>query len=409
MLLAFVFIVIVALLWLLFSAPVGTLTVTRRRTMAAAPGRILSALDPAGDHSDWNGAIVRTRLLADGRVHIQSGQAGRDGQPIERVAHRVVSPDGMHLAVTYGEDTALSDAFWQDYRFEAVLRPGRDGTVDVTLRETDRYNGLGFAVFRYFALGRIVSKLKVWAETGRFKPGGLFEHPVTQFFMAGLSVLLMWPLFGLHTNGLLLSVALTLTVAMHELGHMLAFRLMGHKRARVIFIPLLGGIAVGGRPYDKHFEVAFAALMGAGFSAFPVGLLFLATPSLIEPRPWLLVCVMMIGLFNLANLLPVNRFDGGQVLRQVWQRQWPRAIAAAAIIALFIGCTVLGGISLRHAVAAGGVVLLLSLLTGSKTVRPRHPLTPMTTPERAAIMAGLASVLIIHGGTTAWAVQLYFA
>ena len=84
--------------------------------------------------------------------------------------------------------------------------------------------------------------------------------------MAVLSVLILWPFFGLTHVGLMLSAVLTSVVIAHEAGHMFAFRAMGHKTARMIILPFLGGIALGGRPYNTHFEVGFSALMGAGMS-----------------------------------------------------------------------------------------------------------------------------------------------
>ena len=47
----------------------------------------------------------------------------------------------------------------------------------VTLRRTDRYRGLAFLVFRFFAMRRELARLKQWAETGSFVRGGLFERP----------------------------------------------------------------------------------------------------------------------------------------------------------------------------------------------------------------------------------------
>ena len=91
-----------------------------------------------------------------------------------------------------------------------------------------------------------------------------------QLGFAVVSALILWPFFGLSCGGLVLAVDADDVVALHELGHMAAFRVMGHRRVRMIFIPLLGGIAIGGRPYDSRFEVAFVALMGAGFSAFVI-------------------------------------------------------------------------------------------------------------------------------------------
>ena len=74
---------------------------------------------------------------------------------------------------------------------------GEDGTVRVTLSRTDRYRGAAFLVFRYFALRRELGKLKIWAETGKYRAGGLFEHPVSQVGFAVLSAFILWPLFGL--------------------------------------------------------------------------------------------------------------------------------------------------------------------------------------------------------------------
>ena len=149
-----------------------------------------------------------------------------------------------------------------------------------------------------------------------------------------LSAFILWPFFGLNLGGLALAAVLTSVVALHELGHMAAFRLKGHRKVRMIFIPLLGGIAIGGRPYDSRFEVAFVALMGAGFSAFLVPLL-IAASALAGGEGYRLAAALLAtlagcaALFNIANLVPVWKFDGGQVLRQIcpgaasrWR--WPR-------------------------------------------------------------------------------------
>ena len=41
----------------------------------------------------------------------------------------------------------------------------------VTLSRTDRYRGAAFLIFRYFALRRELGKLKIWAETGKYRAG----------------------------------------------------------------------------------------------------------------------------------------------------------------------------------------------------------------------------------------------
>ena len=126
-----------------------------------------------------------------------------------------------------------------------------------------------------------------------------------------------------------------LVILLHELGHMVAYRAFGHPSVRMIFVPLLGGIAIGGRPYNSHFEVATCALMGAGFSALLVPILVAAHQSVQGiPHPAAmdgptLVFLVILGAFNLLNLLPTYRFDGGQVL--------PESLAASPKTIVFIG------------------------------------------------------------------------
>ena len=156
-----------------------------------------------------------------------------------------------------------------------------------------------------------------------------------------VSALILWPFFGLSRGGLVLAVVLTTVVALHELGHMAAFRVMGHRRVRMIFIPLLGGIAIGGRPYDSRFEVAFVALMGAGFSAFVVPIA-IASSDLADAHGHPLAAGVLATLagfaafFNIANLVPVWKFDGGQVLRQMFPSRLPLAFVSFATLSAFL-------------------------------------------------------------------------
>ncbi len=258
----------------------------------------------------------------------------------------------------------------------------KDGGVLVTLTRTDRYRGLAFLVFRYFALRRELGKLKIWAETGQYRAGGLFEHPASQVGFAVLSAFLLWPLFGL-TRRLALAFVLTLVVALHELGHMAAFRLMGHRKVRMIFIPLLGGIAIGGRPYDSRFEVAFVALMGAGFSAFLVPVA-IASSTYASAEGWRLAAALLAtlagcaALFNIANLVPVWKFDGGQVLRQICPDPSLLALASFLLLAAFLAVGRRAGIPPWLLVSMGAVFAILSLITAGGGVKPRHELKPIS-------------------------------
>jgi Zn-dependent protease len=172
---------------------------------------------------------------------------GRDGRPIEKILRLSDVVPGRTFASRVEDDSSLDPSFWSDYLDETVLEDRDEGTL-VTLRRTDRYRGLAFLVFRCFAMRRELVRLKEWAETGALTRRFLLERPLTQVGFAVLSAFILWPFFGLSLGGLILACVLTAVVALHELGHMAAFRIMGHRSARMIFIPLLGGIAIGAGP-----------------------------------------------------------------------------------------------------------------------------------------------------------------
>ena len=221
---------------------------------------------------------------------------------------------------------------------------------------------------------------------------------------------MLWPLFGLNAGGLALAVVLTTVVALHELGHMAAFRLMGHRKVRMIFIPLLGGIAIGGRPYDSRFEVAFVALMGAGFSAFLVPIA-IAASDWPAGAGWALAAALLAALagcaalFNIANLVPVWKFDGGQVLRQIC----PGPVAAGAgVVPAALGFLALGqlaGMPVWLSVCAGAVFAHPQPDHGGGGVKPRHELKPISAIDRFAIAAALLASFAIHGCGVMWAVS----
>jgi Zn-dependent protease len=370
--------------------------------------RLWQALWPLGSDAGWSGEILSAEAPdGEGVARITLSWEGRDGKPIERRSRFEDVVEGISFSMRVIEDTALDASFWKDFRETAELVSEGSGTR-VTLSQTDRYRGVAFLVFRYFAMRRELSKLQRWARTGKYRKGGWFEHPLSQVGFAGLSALILWPFFGLHFGGLALAAILTSVVALHELGHMAAFRLMGHNRARMIFIPLLGGIAIGGRPYDSRFEVAFVALMGAGFSAFLVPVVIAASTFAGAEGHRLAAALLatlagFAALFNIANLVPVWKFDGGQVLRQICPGPIGLALASFFLLSAFLAIGWQAGFSSNFLLATGAVFSILSLLTMSSGVKPRYELKPIRTIDRLAMAAALLAVFAIHGYGVLWA------
>ncbi len=400
------------LIYLLLAAPLGVRTFTITRTIPASRTKLWNALWPLGNEAGWSGEITRATGVggSGGQAWLELSYEGRDGRPIERhvVFDNVIEETRFSMRVN--DDSSLDRSFWAHYRAEVGLSDDGDKGTRVAFSRTDRYNGLAFMIFRYFAARRELAKLDKWVRTGKYRRGGVFEHPATQVGFALASTGLIWPFFGLTKQGLILAASLTIVVALHELGHMAAFRLMGHKSARMIFIPLLGGIAIGGRPYDSRFEVAFSALMGAGFSAFFVPLAiagsgFAASQGMVQLAATLIIFSVFLGFFNLANLVPVWKFDGGQVLRQICPNSATLALSSFLLLAGFLA---LGhAIGLRHELlfTAGTIAAILSLITTGSSIKPRYELRPIMTAERYAMAGGLLAVFAIHAGAVFWSVN----
>jgi Zn-dependent protease len=295
------------------------------------------------------------------------------------------------------DDSALDASFWRNYVERRVLRPVPGGGTELTVEQTDRYRGIAFLLFRYIQLRREMKALEQWLATGRGEVRGVLERPITQVALAIVSTLLLWPFFSLNLRGLLLSSMLTMVIVLHELGHMAAYRAFGHQRVRMIFVPLLGGIAVGGRPYNSHFEVAVCALMGAGMSAFLVPpLIALHDMQGRATSAAVLVFLLILGAFNLLNLLPMHRFDGGQVLRQVFSTRSSLLVASflVTLAILWVGWRI--GLPVQLLIAGLAVFTVLSLF-GAGGVKPRKALDAMTPPQRLLAGFGLYAALVLHG------------
>lgn len=394
------------LIFVLMTVPLGMRTVRQSRLIRADRDRLWQALWPLGRDAAWSGEVLSVTGFRGG-ARISLSWEGRDGQPIQRKVAFGDVVQGRRFSMRVVDDTSLDPSFWRFYGESTELLCEGDA-VRVTMSQTDRYRGVAFLVFRYFAMRRELGKLKAWAETGRFRKGGLFEHPLSQVGFAALSALIFWPFFGLTAGGFVLAATLTFVVALHELGHMAAFRLMGHRKVRMIFIPLLGGVAIGGRPYDSRFEVAFVALMGAGFSALLVPVLIVAstlagTSGYSLPAMLLAVFAGCAALFNIANLVPVWKFDGGQVLRQICPSPVVLGLASFGLLSAFLALGWHAGFPPGALLAAGAIFACLSLLTMGAGVRPRYELKPIKTFDRLAIGAALLAVFVIHGCGVLWA------
>lgn len=400
----------IVLLYVLLGMQLGVRAIRLSIVIAAPRERVWEALWPLGRDAGWSGEITSAEDLGDGQVRTQLSWEARDGSPVTRILSLSDVVPGSRFTTVVADDNTLDHSFWEAYRRRVALSEGQGGTrLDVETQ--DHYRGAAFYLFRYFALKRELTKLKRWIDTGRHKRGGWFEHPLTQFASAGLSTLIFWLAFGLTATGFMQALMLTFVIALHEFGHMAAFRMMGHRQVRMIFVPILGGVAIGGRPYDRHYEIAFSALMGAGFSAFLIPLCYgVHATAVMQGNAALAQAALHFGgfcaLFNLANLLPIWRFDGGQALRQLVPGGVPLALCSFIILGAFLAFARALGMPDTMLILCGVVIALLSLLTRGKRVRPRYALVPISPAERVLMLAAMTAIAVIHASGLAWVVGM---
>jgi len=406
------------LLWLLMRAPLGRRTIRLSRTYSCSPDVLWSAINPGGPDASWHHSVLSSQPVANrqGLIEQTYRHLDKNGAPCRRLLALETSP---HLARNaHGfqsriiDDSALDPAFWSSYRERRIIRPAGDSAL-LEIEQTDRYRGLAFLLFRYFVLRREMQALDGWLKTGESLPQGQFERPLVQGGLAVLSTLLLWPFLGFDAAGLMLSTFLTLVIALHELGHMAAYRMFGHTHVRMIFVPLLGGIAIGGRPYRSLFEVATCALMGAGMSAFLVPIFTVATqladagwlPS--ASREPLLIFMLILGAFNLLNLLPMHRFDGGQILRQVFRTRGSQIAASFVVTLCILSIGFQVGIPAKILTAGLLVFTLVSFISGG-SAKPRQMLEEMKDGERMLVAFGLYAALAMHGYAIIFATEKVF-
>ena len=176
-------------------------------------------------------------------------------------------------------------------------------------------------------LGQTLQRIKAQTEGGDVAAAAGGGAPVTVALVtAALSFGSLVMLFGWLAAALVLVV-----LAVHELGHLVAFRALGQPWGRIVFIPFVGAIAVPRQAFRTLGHYAFASLAGPGLS------LVLLLPAFLSGAPAdalgavLVRLALIASLINLLNLLPVMPFDGGHVVKAVCQSIGPGTVKPALV------------------------------------------------------------------------------
>ena len=169
-------------------------------------------------------------------------------------------------------------------------------------------------------------------------------------------------------------MAVLLPVLVHELGHILALRLLGLRICH--FRVEMKGLCIGYRGYAGALGHTMAAAAGPAF-----GLFYALGASLLAGRhqsSWLELTAGVSLLLSVFNLLPALPLDGGRILYHILSALLGenQAERVSDIVSLAVGTILLGlgaylmfcGLGLALELAA--VWLLLS--TGRRTLPARY-------------------------------------
>ena len=102
--------------------------------------------------------------------------------------------------------------------------------------------------------------------------------------------------------------------------------------------------------------------------------------------------------------MPVWKFDGGQVLRQIFPSQLTLAFMSFATLSAFLAIGRLAGLPTDFLAIMANVFAVFSLIITDSGMKPRHALKPLVGFERAALAAAFAAVFAVHSYGVLWAV-----
>ncbi|OYU40646.1 MAG: metalloprotease [Pseudorhodobacter sp. PARRP1] len=197
-------------------------------------------------------------------------------------------------------------------------------------------------------------------------------------------------------------LAFIIAIIMHEIGHVAAFRVCGHKDAQFRLIPLFGGVAVSRSLPAAHDRDLFISLMGPAICLGPMALCFAVADLIFLQAPavasFLYIQGLVLGGLNLFNLLPFWPLDGGKIVRLLTYTFFPKATRAVSIL--------MSASAAALCVATGSYILLFFVLLGWQGLIQSEQLIEIQRPMRkSTAWLALAAYLSTAGALYLGAAQ----
>lgn len=303
---------------------------------------------------------------------------------IERIAGKLIRLKRTGIEGLRPDDRLL------DYTVE--LEPHPRGTLVCLREEWGPRSMTGFALAHMDA-AQTLARLKSWCETGKAQPGG--RQGLTSAAISAASLLATAAAFSLLL-GWQVGVIFVALLVLHELGHLVSFRMIGQPWGKIIFLPFLGGVAVSRVPHLRLADDAFCAIMGAGLSVLALmPAIFVSLYDIGSPGFQYVAFVMaaIAGALNLLNLMPVFPLDGGRVLRAVLQSLLPKHVRSAMFFMAVVVAA--AGVAYQNPILAA--IAVVAFFQSTRLGPARSDVVPMNGSGAAVMSLAYVALAAAHG------------
>ena len=198
-----------------------------------------------------------------------------------------------------------------------------------------------------------------------------------------------------------------IAIAVHEYGHVLAYRMIGHRDPKFMLMPL-GGVAYSSDQYHSNRDMFFVAIMGPGFSLALMVIAIVAAELLrgvaigsgfntIFPAHYAITAAVWIGFLNAINLLPIYPLDGGRALQSIASVAGPRRMRSIMMTATLITTLLIGTIAIALKMWLLLILVIIGLVQAERSLSYAAALPAMR--RRDAILCALVylSTLVALG------------
>ncbi|MGB7205362.1 MAG: site-2 protease family protein [Anderseniella sp.] len=367
---------------------------TRTTIIHRTADEIWPHVDYLASQMEWQQHLERVEVDEDAReVRLFHAMTRDDGSRVEwQLQFEVVAHEpgkSIHLRRTGIEQDQLDDRLLE---LDIDLTENSSAT-EVSIRESWGPRSLTGLALAHMDAASALARLKSYIETGKAKPKG--SKGWTSVVISAASLLATASAFSLML-GWEIGVIFVGLLVLHEMGHLISFRMIGQPWGKIIFMPFLGGVAVSRVPHLRLSDDAFCAIMGAGLSVLALAPAIIVTawevdsPAIVQTA---YAIAALAGALNLLNLLPVFPLDGGRVLRAVMQSVMPTQVRSAMFGVA--GIVALGGWYLNNPVL---VAIAVVAFFQSARLGPANDRIALMNPYAATVMcAAYLSLVMVHG------------